>query len=688
MNKKALISSILSVLLLSSCAAAPSETAETEQETVSSIEETSSTEETVPETTQTSAETEQTTTPTTEETTVTTIEETTPTTAAPDLTNIPRSPYMTADIADYGERFCDWKFDSTANVYSAADFLAAGGTKEMLSAAENAVRNSEIWKKCENLCSTAELSEDGVFHYDSEYDRGIFTLSSKEVDEKGHAIINFNSAVVHDFDGDGKTEAFIIMTIPDPENIFDCTEDCAVYVNSSGEAQFLTYGVDGVIKLICYDGFTHAQIYYGCNNSTTFANIYAAENGKARLVCEGSIIYGKEGLALVECAPQAPGIWLIVWDNIDKVYKKLSPDFVSEELAETVFASEEMDNIRDYLGEDKADLLESPGVLCNILRLCGGKYINVSADYSGFPIYTLEITEGNELIPHDTLLDSDDRPKMSADLFAAEEMCAPAPIAPDEKIEATPYTVTEEVIYRSSEELINAGGESLLNAAVKAGKESREYKELTYQLSDDEKNSITPELSAAAYTDFDGDGAKEAFINLKLPSDEREVSVICFISSDGKAQLMDTQSYYMQNISEMSVINYGKESHLLLSGHIYSVRNGIPSPELSSASPDENGKSFNGRRFYSTALGKYCYAECVSLSEELFGELLKYLSAEGISEKALPKNAWICGGEFIVTDSYACGKYAYENGSFITIADYCLDEEVSNNELYCYEVSF
>ncbi|MGN1107324.1 MAG: hypothetical protein ACI4RH_11775, partial [Huintestinicola sp.] len=107
MNKKALISSILSVLLLSSCAAAPSETAETEQETVSSIEET------VPETTQTSAETEQTTVTTAEETTVTTTEETVPTTTAPDLTNIPRSPYMTADIADYGERFCDWKFDST-----------------------------------------------------------------------------------------------------------------------------------------------------------------------------------------------------------------------------------------------------------------------------------------------------------------------------------------------------------------------------------------------------------------------------------------------------------------------------------------------------------------------------------------------------------------------------------------------
>lgn len=687
MNKKALISSILSVLLLSSCAAAPSETAETEQETAVSIEETVSAEETASETTQTSAETEQTTTPTTTETTVTTTEETTPTTTAPDLSNIPRSPYMTAEIADYGERFCDWKFDSTSNVYSAEAFLGAGGTKEMLTAAENAVRNSEIWKQCEKICSTAKLSEDGVFHYDSESDRGIMTLSSKEVDEKGHALINFDSAAVCDFDGDGKNEAFIILTIPDIENIFGCTEYCAVYVNSSGEAQFLTYGVDGAIRLICYDGFTHAQIYYGCNNSTTFANIYAAENGKARLVCEGSIIDGKEGLALVEGAPQAPGIWLIVWDNIDKIYKKLSPDFVSEELAEKVFASEEMDNIRDYLGEDKADLLESPSSLSNILRLCGGKYINVSADYSGFPIYTLEITEGNELIPHDILLDSDERPKMSADLFAAEEMCAAAPSAPETNIEAAPYTITEESIYRTSEELINAGGESLLNAAVNAAKESREYKMLTYQLSDEEKNSITPELSAAAYTDFDGDGAKEAFIAMYLPSEDREIPIACFISSDGKAHLMDTQSYYMQNISEMSVINYGKESHILLSGNIYSVRSGIPKLELTSASSDENGKSFNGRRFYSTALGKYCYAEYVSLSEELFGEFLKYLSADGVSEKALPENAWICGGKFIITDSYACGKYTYENGSFTKAVEYNWDE-AANNELYCYEVSF
>ncbi|MGN1105012.1 MAG: hypothetical protein ACI4RH_00055, partial [Huintestinicola sp.] len=581
-----------------------------------------------------------------------------------------------------------WKFDSTANVYSAAAFLAAGGTKEMLSAAENAVRNSEIWKNCEKLCSTAELSEDGVFHYDSESDRGIMTLSSKEVDENGHAIISFDSAAVYDFDGDGKNEAFIIMTIPDIENIFGCTEDCAVYVNSSGEAQFLTYGVDGIIKLICYDGFAHAQIYYGCNNSTTFANIYAAENGKARLVCEGSIIYGKEGLALVECAPQAPGIWFIVWDNIDKIYKKLSPDFVSEELAETVFASEEMDNIRDYLGEDKADLLESPEALCNILRLCGGKYINVSADYGGFPIYTLEITEGNELIPHDTLLDSDERPKMSADLFAAEEMCAPAPIAPDEKIEATPYTVTEEVIYRSSEELIEAGGESLLNAAVKVGKESREYKELTYQLSDDEKNSITPELSAAAYTDFDGDGAKEAFITMYLSSEENETPITCFISSDGKAQLMDTQSYYMQNISEMSVINYGKESHILLSGNIYSVINGAPSLLLFSASPDGNGKSFNRNRFYSAALGKYCYAKYSPLSEDILKELRDYLSTDPVPF-GLPEKAWICGGKFIVTDSSFNTNFIYENGSFTYVPVHSDDDNkvIENTELYCYEVS-
>ena len=440
MNKKALVSSILSVLLLSSCAAAPSETAETEQETTSSITET----ETASETTQTSAETEQTTTAPLSETTVTTTEETVPETTAPDLTNIPRSPYMTADIADYGERFCDWKFDNTAEVRSESDFFEAGGTKEMLDAAEAAVRDTEIWEKCEKLCSTAELSEDGTFYYsvndtDGEKQKGAFSRSSKEVDENGHALISFNAAAVYDYDGDGMNEAFIIMTIPDPENIFGYTEDCAVYVNSSGEAQFLTYGVDGAIRLICYDGFTHAQIYYGCNNSTTFAHIYAPENGKAALVCEGSIIEDKEGLALVEYAPQAPGIWYIIWDNIDKTYKELAPETVSEELAERVFSSDKMDEIRDYLGEDKADLLESSEALRNLLSLSGGKYITVyfKSEYGDLPIYTLELTDGNELINHDTLLGSDDRPKISADLFAAEEMCSAAPSAPDESIQIT-----------------------------------------------------------------------------------------------------------------------------------------------------------------------------------------------------------------------------------------------------------
>lgn len=262
--KSRIIISVLSVLLLCSCAekGTGQTTETTASETSAAISVTSQT--------------------TFTETTSETAPKTTETEKAP----VSFAQYFTsaADTSDYAERFCGWCFDSSADVYTAAEFYGAGGTEEMLSAAEAAVRDSEIFKENELICQTALLGEDGVFYYSVPGEeeaslKGIFSLSSKAVDENGHALVSFKSAAVCDFDGDGKKEAFILMTIPNAENTFGYTEDCAVFVNSSGEAQLLTSGVDGYIRLIRYDGFAHAALSFGYNNITTFSEIYAAENG-------------------------------------------------------------------------------------------------------------------------------------------------------------------------------------------------------------------------------------------------------------------------------------------------------------------------------------------------------------------------------------------------------------------------
>ena len=711
MKNKIIIASALSGLLLCSCA---------EKETGQTTETAAS---------QTSAAIS-----VTSQTTFTeTASETAPKTTETDKAPISFAPYFTsaADTSDHAERFCGWLFDSSADVYTAAEFYGEGGTEEMLAAAEAAVRNSELFKESELICRTAALGEDGVFYYSVPNGeeislKGIFSLSSKAIDEKGHALASFKSGVVFDFDGDGKKEAFILMTIPDAENTFGYTNDCAVYVNSSGEAQLLTSGVDGYIRLIKYDGFAHAALSFGCNNITTFSEIYGSENGKAELLHQASFIGDKKGLAMCESAPQAFGNWLVIWDNIDKAYREIAADEAPEGLAEEIYSSPLLDDIKEYFDYTEAPKwLESPESLSEVMCVFGGKYVCIGEFYDSC---TLEYDDGGFVITNDRIINTgyENSAYISVDLIAAEEMCAAPPVPPEtENINAAPYTVTEEGVYLTPDELISAGGESLLNTAVKAVMESREYKEISYQISNAERNGntctfpvfsyaneyaegesytydsaffaegeISPLFGAAAYRDFDGDGANEAFITLRLPykgyfyrngEETSEQLITVFVSSDGKTQLMDTGAYFMKDISDMSIILYGNESHLIMSGEIYSVRNGSPRFETA-ASPDENGVSFARCVFYSSELQKYCYAKYVPLDDDILKALIASPAAE--NKEYSPRRGWICGKKFIITDSYSFGEYLYENGSFTRISEYGGGEPRTNGELYCYEVSF
>lgn len=123
------------------------------------------------------------------------------------------------DISDYDKRFCGWKFDKSIIINSEDEFYLKGGTADMLKAAENAVRQTDIWKNTEGMCKTAVLNDDGSFtHTVTENDEtkevSRFALDSNVVDENGYAKIVFSSAAVDDFDGDGKKEAFLLLTIP------------------------------------------------------------------------------------------------------------------------------------------------------------------------------------------------------------------------------------------------------------------------------------------------------------------------------------------------------------------------------------------------------------------------------------------------------------------------------------------
>lgn len=333
------------------------------------------------------------------------------------------------DISDYDKRFCGFKFDESVIINSEDDFYNKGGTADMLAAAENAVRQTDIWKNTESICKTAVLNPDGSFNHtvtENGETKTVsrFALDSDLVDENGYAKIVFENAVIDDFDGDGKQEAFLLLGTPSFDWLSD-REEFAVFVNSSGEAQLLCNGVGAYFEPIRYDGFMHMGISFGVNIISSFAKIYAVENDIAVEKHDAFSLGGKSGITMLESAAQAPGCWLVVWDNVDRIYKEVAAEPVSEELAKEIFDSPLVESLRKDESRNE-DILSDFDKFAESLTMYGGKYITVVPVFSEYCF----VYENGELSEFDTnILDSgmEGRAVERISLADAERLAAPAP---------------------------------------------------------------------------------------------------------------------------------------------------------------------------------------------------------------------------------------------------------------------
>lgn len=423
MNKKALTkcTAFISAVIMTGCSASntPAETVETtlsdEAATVS----------------ETSAETTSAETTTSEETTVSeTSPETTVTEEMLPEADLEKHFKTDLDISDYDKRFCGFKFDESVIINSEDDFYNKGGTADMLAAAENAVRQTDIWKNTESICKTAVLNDDGSFtHTVTENDEtkevSRFALDSELVDENGYAKIVFENAVIDDFDGDGKQEAFLLLGTPSFDWLSD-REEFAVFVNSSGEAQLLCNGVGAYFEPIRYNGFMHMGISFGVNIISSFAKIYAVENDIAVEKHDAfSLGSNQSGIAMFESAAQAPGCWLVVWDNVDRVYKEVSADPLPAGLAWDLYNSPLVESLRKDESRN-VDILNDYDTFAASLIMYGGKYIMVGAVFSEYCF----VYENGELSEFDVpILDSgmEGRTVERISLADAERLAAPAP---------------------------------------------------------------------------------------------------------------------------------------------------------------------------------------------------------------------------------------------------------------------
>lgn len=706
MKYKGALSCVLSAFLLCSCAGGETvQMEQTEQVTTTSALQTEVT----------SATTRQ----TAEAVTTTAIEEpaaieTEPVKAEPvDFSEYYHFDY---DTSDYGERFCDWYFDSACVMQTEQEFLHKGGTKEILAAGEKAVRNSEDFQTADEISQTAQLRDDGDFYYtiDGKLDHR-FSLSDELVDEKGRAQILFNSAVADDFDGDGSTEFFLLYSIP-YFNWLDHTMQCLVFVDKNGNAEYLTSGVGGYLVPIRYDGFTHIAACFGVNIISHFMNIYALENGvtQVKRTAFGQGI--KQGIAMSESAAQAPGSWLVVWDNIDKKYKEIESEPVPEELVNAIYNSSFADELKaDDTSFDSSDW-DSAEKLGERLCIYGGKYLS-------YGLYnTYEYNNGYFTEACENIIDScygDDTIIMS--ISEAERLCKNIPAAPG--AECAPYEISTEGVFDTEEEFAKSAPD-IIAAAEDIVYQSKYYKKLSYQLEHAEKNGdiytfnycgtaaintpktyqcnfdsaffegdkVKPLFKLGAYDDFDGDGKKEGFIAFRLPypnyfvadtydKSDYELEMLVYVSDKGGCVVACDDFH---TFDKFRLIKYSDETHLLINEkwtYIYSVRYGEPYYEICSVEPNDDGVSFGENTFYDTELNKYLRAKLIETDSILLDKLNE--SAAFIEKNGDKKaeRAWIAGGAYIVTDN--CGTYRWNGEEFSLISGYSGYYEVAyNNEEY------
>lgn len=693
MKIKRVLSCVLSALLLCSCAGGETvQTEQTESVTTADVPQTESVETTARQTT-TAA-----TTTTVDESVVTEPE---PTKAEP----VDFSEYFCFDYntSDYGERFCDWYFDSACVMQTEQEFLHNGGTKEILAAGESAVRVSEDFRAADEISQTAELRDDGDFYYtvDSELDHR-FSLSDELVDESGRAQILFHSAVADDFDGDGSTEFFLMYNIPYFEWL-DHKMQCLVFVDKNGNAEHLTSGVGGYLVPIRYNGFTHIAACFGVNILSHYMNIYALENGTPQIMRTAFGLGIKQGIAMSESAAQAPGSWLVVWDNIDKKYKAIKSEPAPESLVKAIYYSSFAEKLKADDTFIDSSYWDSPEKLSEILSIYGGKYLT-------FGLYnTFEYNNGYFTEAYENIIDSSyDSDTIIMSINAAEGKCKTPPYAP--AADYAPYEISTEGVYDTAEEFAKAAPD-ILSAAEDIVYQSKYYKKLSYQLEHAEKSGGTytfnycvtdaanapktyqcnfdsaffegdktkPLFKLGAYDDFDSDGKNEAFIAFRLPypnyfvadtkdKSDYEREMLVYVSDKGGCVVTCD---YFHTFDKFRLIKYSDETHLLINEkwtYIYSVRYGEPCYEICSVEPDDNGVSFGADTFYDTDLNEYRRAKFVEMRNYLLDRLNESAAFTEQNGDKKAEKAWIAGGSYIVTDK--CGSYIWDGKEFIFESSY------------------
>lgn len=477
-----------------------------------------------------------------------------------------------------GNEFIDFEFiedyQGTADIGALADKAAAF------------MKESEEYKRSADSVESFTVegmlkNPDAVYTLDEAE-----KLSAEFAEYISDGVIEPKTAAAYpaDYDGDGSTEAFIIIKMPYfPLGLADglvTVRDFIVFSDKYGNmsivdetcnmypVQFLNYGK---FKQIAIGGDGMAGV-------ESHISLYGVTDGRVEKLYGGRGSFAKEDCFLSFFGWQGTGAFMY-YDTAALEYRVIDGVAVPKE---TVQAMDTDNVLADYYGD---------GVPPEPFELIGGKYyLAVFGAMDWGSVYVYE--DGKFVNLPDSKVrcnsDYDNGLDIVTDIDIEQALAEMKPVK-NADTEFIDYEFIED--YRGTADIGD-----LADKAVEFLKESEFYSksmENIAEFKDEElvpyiKNgAVVPKFKTAYPNDYDGDGKTETFIEIDMPYFTHRGELCRFyIFADSGGNMSFISSYPVWVLCNAKLLDYGRAKHILIGGdgtagaysgnELYGVQNGDP----------------------------------------------------------------------------------------------------------------
>ncbi len=538
-------------------------------------------------------------------------------------------------------------------------------------------------------------------YYDEKPDVSIY------FDENGVLTPRLHEAFIDDFDGDGRTEQFIILGLPAYyyENDSYRLRYNPVFVDSYGNAQLISYGHTGyTAALLDFGAFRQLLIEgFGMFGTECHSTLLGVVKGKLKIHIDARLNFEKWECFLSTYGMFATGCTMY-YDTAAQEWRKIIGEYLDP--AKVFYIDRE--NVLPRGMQPSVTLMGGKYyVVCEgvmdegtVYTCENGVFVPVSEDYGirsdrnvyiyGFSAVLIEDIDEvlkTMLTPEQAAVQLKYQPIPSeghifVDYTYIEDYKGTTdPTACGKWLDKAMAAVRASDIYKEKNDELKAADLSALKF---------KYTELDIHEYIDENGDIVPVFSEAYIEDFDGDGRKECFIKINIPQlvprmDEWLFYAV-FVFCGEEYQLMEEPSGYSLG-SAVAILDYGICKQLVVEIgdqpgfpsyrlRIYGIKDGraeslfgVYRGELIKQDCFLAYRGYQGVEgflYYDTVRGEYLPVP----GREISTETAKVMDSTGVLSQDY--DCIILVAEkyyFCMSGGTVNGIYTYENGVFVPCAD-------------------